>query len=232
MTRTRYSGTKPTCRIAAADGSALWHSTGVRLVTNFDAGPPPAPTPTPTPRPPFPPGWTGTASFTGGFVSIYDRQAGSPYPSTVTVAGMGGTMTKVTVTLVGLSHTYPDDLDILLIGPGGQTSMVMSDAGGGYDIYGVSLTFDSGAATTLTTSSQIAGGVYKPVNYGLRDRMPLPAAARTAPGQSRCVQWPGPERYLEPLRRGRREPRRGFLDRLGAHDHHGVSAGVKWRRST
>ncbi len=53
----------------------------------------------------------------------------SPYPSTINVAGLGGTVTRVTVTLNGLRHTFPDDLDILLVGPGGSV-ILMSDAGG------------------------------------------------------------------------------------------------------
>jgi hypothetical protein len=38
-------------------------------------------------------------------------------------------MSKVVVKLNGLSHSYPDDLDLLLVGPDGQSAMLMSDAG-------------------------------------------------------------------------------------------------------
>ncbi|HMP84148.1 MAG TPA: S8 family serine peptidase, partial [Verrucomicrobiota bacterium] len=54
----------------------------------------------------------------------------SPFPSTISVNGVTGTVSKVTVTLRSLSHTFPDDLDILLVGPGGQKTLLMSDCGG------------------------------------------------------------------------------------------------------
>ena len=54
----------------------------------------------------------------------------SPYPSNIVVAGMPGTVTKVTVKLNNITHTNPVDMDMLLIGPAGQTAIIMSDAGG------------------------------------------------------------------------------------------------------
>ena len=126
-----------------------------------------------------PPGGGSTQAFGGLAVAIPDNQPGSPYPSTATVANMGGTITKVTVRLDGLSHTYPDDLDIALVGPGGQVVMLMSDAGGSGDINSLSLTFDSSAAGTLPNSSQFSGGTYRPVNYGATDVFPAPAPAGT-----------------------------------------------------
>jgi subtilisin-like proprotein convertase family protein len=116
-------------------------------------------------------------SASGGPVSLGDNQPGSPYPSTITIANRTGTISKVTVRLDGLSHTYPDDLDVALVGPGGQAVMLMSDAGGGGDINGLSLTFDSAAATTLPTGSQVVGGVFRPTNYGTTDTFPAPAPA-------------------------------------------------------
>jgi hypothetical protein len=46
----------------------------------------------------------------------------APYPSALTVANTCAPVTKVEVKLQGLSHAYPDDLDILLAGPGGRCS--------------------------------------------------------------------------------------------------------------
>jgi subtilisin-like proprotein convertase family protein len=100
----------------------------------------------------------------------------SPYPSTINVAGLGGTVTKVTVTLNGLSHTFPDDLDILLVGPGGQSVILMSDAGGALDVTNVNLTFDDTGAM-LPDGAQIISGFFKPTNFGAGDTFPAPAPA-------------------------------------------------------
>ncbi|WP_353957823.1 hypothetical protein [Peribacillus sp. NJ4] len=54
----------------------------------------------------------------------------APYPSFINVAGLTGTIAEVTVTLNNMSHTFPADLDILLVGPQGQNVLLMSDAGG------------------------------------------------------------------------------------------------------
>ena len=156
---------------SAAEGSALWHSTGVRLAVTAGTNPPP---------PPPPPSGTTQTFTNAAAISIPDSGNGSPYPSTINVAGMPGTISKVVVKLKGLSHTYPDDLDILLVGPGGQTVLLMSDAGGSADVVNVSLTFESTASTVLPNSSQISSGTYLPTNYGTGDSFPLPAPSSSS----------------------------------------------------
>ena len=47
--------------------------------------------------------------------------ATNPYPLSVEVAGFTAVTTSVTLTLGGLSHTFPDDLHFLLVSPTGQT---------------------------------------------------------------------------------------------------------------
>jgi subtilisin-like proprotein convertase family protein len=151
---------------SASEGEELWHSTGLRLTAHIGESPPPVPTP--------PPG--GTA-FSGGSVTIRDDQTADPYPSTIEVAGLSGTIEKVTVHLDGLTHTYPDDLDIVLAGPGGQAVMLMSDAGGTGDLNDVAITFDSSAFGNLPDGTQITAGEVRPVNFGTGDTMPSPAPA-------------------------------------------------------
>jgi subtilisin-like proprotein convertase family protein len=126
-----------------------------------------------------PPGSGGTQAFAGGAVTILDHASGAPYPSTVSVLNMAGVISKVTVRVDGLSHTWPDDIDLALVGPGGQAVMLMSDAGGSGDVNGVSLTFDSSASATLPDSTQISGGVFRPVNYGTGDAFAAPAPGGT-----------------------------------------------------
>src|SRR5437867_3850721 len=45
----------------------------------------------------------------------------NPYPSNISVSGLTGTISKVTVTLTNLTEPRPDDLDLLLVGPTGAT---------------------------------------------------------------------------------------------------------------
>jgi subtilisin-like proprotein convertase family protein len=89
----------------------------------------------------------------------------SPYPSTITVSGLAGTeITKVTVQLFSLHHTFPDDIDILLIGPGGQEAMVMANVGGDVrsPVTNINLTLDDDAPTFLPFDPPLVSGTFKP----------------------------------------------------------------------
>lgn len=109
-------------------------------------------------------------------ITIPSSGAATPYPSTIAVSGVTGTVTKVTARLVNMNHTWPDDIDILLIGPGGQKLLLMSDTGGSLDLINVTLTFDD-AGPALPDSTQIVSGTYRPTNYGTGDTFPVPAPA-------------------------------------------------------
>ena len=102
---------------------------------------------------------------------------GSPYPSTITVSGVAGMVTKVTVTLSNLTHTYPDDIDVLLVGPTGQRLLLMSDTGGASDVNNVTLTFDDTAAVSLPDSGQIISGTFKPTDFEVDAIFTNPAPA-------------------------------------------------------
>jgi subtilisin-like proprotein convertase family protein len=104
--------------------------------------------------------------------------AASPYPSTISVSGVTGTVSKVTVTLLNISHSFPDDVDVLLVGPGGQKTLLMSDAGGGNALSGVTLTFDDAAESLLPDSTAISPGTYRPTDFDTTtDSFPAPAPA-------------------------------------------------------
>ena len=103
----------------------------------------------------------------------------SPYPSTINVAGVVGTVAKVTATVKGLSHTFPGDIDMLLVGPGGQKLILMSDVGGGTDAVNTTLTFDDTAAGAI--GATVVSGTFKPTNIGTGDIFPAPAPAGPYP---------------------------------------------------
>ncbi|MBN2577727.1 MAG: choice-of-anchor D domain-containing protein [Pirellulales bacterium] len=119
-------------------------------------------------------GSTGTFSNPNSIV-IPSGGSASPYPSTIAVSGMTGTIMDVDVSLYGVEHTWPDDVDVLLVGPAGQTLILMSDAGSGYEILDVDLTFDDAASGSLPYDSIITSGVYQPTDYETGDSFPSPA---------------------------------------------------------
>src|SRR5205823_1789108 len=53
----------------------------------------------------------------------------SPYPSSIVVSNVPGGVTNVTISLFNLTHTYPPDIDILLVGPQTNNLVLMSDSG-------------------------------------------------------------------------------------------------------
>ena len=121
---------------------------------------------------------TGTNFANNGGITILDANAASPYPSRIFVTGLGGTITKVTVSLNGLTTTAPDHFDLLLVGPGGQKFQFMGDAGGTNAISGVNLTLDDAAANPLPDSTILTSGTFRPTSYtGDPDVFPAPAPA-------------------------------------------------------
>jgi plastocyanin/subtilisin-like proprotein convertase family protein len=96
---------------------------------------------------------------------------GLPYPSTIAVSGMSGFVSNVRVVLNNVNHTFPDDLDVLLVAPDGRKVLLMSDAGGTNDLSGVTLTFDD-SGPTLPDNALITSGTYHPTDYPGNDPTP------------------------------------------------------------
>lgn len=100
---------------------------------------------------------------------------GNPYPSSIVVSGVDEAVTGVSVKLIGLTHTNPDDLDVLLVGPNGKAVRLMSDCGGSDDVAGLTLTFRDGAAA-LSDSTTLSAGTFAPSEYDNEtDEFPGPA---------------------------------------------------------
>ncbi len=100
-----------------------------------------------------------------------------PYPSPIAVSGLAGLITNVTVTLTNLTHSRPDDIDVLLVGPGGQRVLLMSDTGGDNSLNFVTLRFSDDVAVFLPDSTPLLTGTYRPTNFGASDDFPAPAPA-------------------------------------------------------
>jgi hypothetical protein len=113
-------------------------------------------------------------SFTNSSpVIIPDAGAASIYPSTITVSGMGGTISNLTITLNGVSHTWAADVDVLLVGPSGQGVVLLSDTGNG-NVSDVTITL-SDLAESPVPPEPFDSGTYKPTDYEPGDYFLLPA---------------------------------------------------------
>ncbi|MBU6410749.1 MAG: hypothetical protein KGR98_10215, partial [Verrucomicrobia bacterium] len=67
-----------------------------------------------------------TTSFTNPApIIINDIGIATPYPSGITVSNVGGTLLKATVTVTNLNHTWPSDIDMLLVSPAAQDALFM-----------------------------------------------------------------------------------------------------------
>ena len=115
-----------------------------------------------------------TTAATSTAITIPDSGKGSPYPSTVTVPPGAGVVTRVKVVLSAFSHGFPQDVDVLLVGPGGQTCVLMSDTGGTSSVTNVALTFDD-AGPAVPTAGTLSSGTYRPTNVGAFDLFGTPA---------------------------------------------------------
>ena len=109
-------------------------------------------------------------------ITINDDGPAMPYPLVLVVSNLAGTVQKATVTVRGLSHAWPEDVGMLLVGPQGQKIELMADAGGGQPVAGVTLTFDDEAAADLS-SGPIVSGSYHPGPCGGGDTFVAPAPA-------------------------------------------------------
>ncbi|HJT65584.1 MAG TPA: lamin tail domain-containing protein [Pyrinomonadaceae bacterium] len=109
--------------------------------------------------------------------SSADPEPAIPYPSDIDVLGLTGIVTNVSVTIQGLTHSSPGDLDMLLLGPSGQTFHFWSDVGGANAVSDVTVTVADDGATSLPDSGPLVDGTtYKPFNADTAgDDFPLPA---------------------------------------------------------
>lgn len=83
----------------------------------------------------------------------------------ISVSGVNGLTTDVSVTLLDVSQTWPDDMDILLSGPGGRRVVLMSDSCGSMDVAAIDITVDDEAGAGFPDENACAAGTYRPTNH-------------------------------------------------------------------
>jgi subtilisin-like proprotein convertase family protein len=108
-------------------------------------------------------------------ITINSTGPATLFPSTINVSGMEGTISKVTVTLDGFSHTWPSDVDVMLVAPDGTNTILMSDPDSNITVNNLTLTFDDAAIVSVPCGGALSSGNYKPTDCGPGDSFPAPA---------------------------------------------------------
>lgn len=134
------------------------------------------------------------------FITINDNASATPYPSTIFVADIAGTITKVTATLSNINHTWPDDMDFLLVSPAGDAVILMSDAGGGFPLQNVTIRYTDSAPTVPPNNGQLLSGDCLLVNYagdeGEPPADPFDPPAPPPLSTNGIAYWPTPSMSL------------------------------------
>lgn len=121
-----------------------------------------------------------------GFVSGGPAQV---YPSSITVSGAAGPISKIRVTLYDVSHPIDAaNLDVLLVSPDGRNIILMSDAGGPNGLTTPkTITFSDDAGQVLPQNGAIQSASYEPTSYTPGQQSfpsPAPPAPYNEPGSS------------------------------------------------
>jgi subtilisin-like proprotein convertase family protein len=124
------------------------------------------------------PGAIAIKDSTTSCSTVPDQATASPFPSNVQVSGLQSSVTDVNVTLHGFSHSAPGDVRALLVGPHGQTTLLMHEAGVDNAVTNLTLTFDDSAAGVLPNT--LVSGTFKP------------SQENTACGYPASLSFPGP----------------------------------------
>jgi subtilisin-like proprotein convertase family protein len=105
----------------------------------------------------------------------------SPYPATRTVStSPDRVISDLNVSIDGIWHQRPEDLDLLLVGPQGEKVILMSDACGPLEVNAYGWDWDDEAAAPMPegNGADVCGTrLHRPANYGDGDLWPAPAPA-------------------------------------------------------
>jgi cysteine-rich repeat protein len=105
---------------------------------------------------------TGSTAFVysnaGTFAIPDNNTTGVSSPVTVTATG---TITRVSVTISNITHTFDGDLDIYLVGPTALKRELSTDNGSLNDNY-INTSFDDSATTSITAGTAPFTGTFKP----------------------------------------------------------------------
>lgn len=136
------------------------------------------------------PGTAGAAIFTnGGAITIPTSGNAAPYGSTISVSGVSAPITDLNVRLNSFSHSKPFDVGVVLVGPGGQSLLLMDSVTEGgtpaQPATNLTMTVDDEAATPFPANTPLSSTSYRPTSYVIGDFF-------TPPGPGSSYGHPGP----------------------------------------
>lgn len=118
-------------------------------------------------------------------ITIPSSGNATPYPSIINVTGLTGTIPttpgSVKVTLNNFSHTFPDDLDMVLVGPTGAAFRFLSGVTVDFDTdpngnpaSNITFTLSDSGATQLPNNSPLTAGTFRPTAFYGPSEFPAP----------------------------------------------------------
>jgi large repetitive protein len=108
-------------------------------------------------------------------ILIPDSGPADPYPSFIGPSfPQGSKVRDVNVVLKDYSHTYTDDVDVMLVHRGTNRT-IMSDVGGSNTVSNITIKLDDEASNPLSDQGQLTSGTFKPTNQEGSDDFSDPA---------------------------------------------------------
>jgi hypothetical protein len=120
---------------------------------------------------------TATAYRNPTGIVINGNAAATPYPAQITVSNGPQQIGSMRVTLYDLVANNPDNVDVMLVAPGGQAFILMANSGGTGPNASVTLNFRDTAGQVLPDNGPLTTDDFEPTSYGSVQAFPPPAPA-------------------------------------------------------
>ena len=120
---------------------------------------------------------SGSIAIPAANSAVSGGGAADPYSSDIAVSGLSGTISDLNVKINNFSHSYPDDVVMLLVAPTGENFILQSDVGGENTVTNISYTFDDQAAASIGDSGPYPNNnaFVKPSSVGSNEILSAPA---------------------------------------------------------
>ena len=131
--------------------------------------------------------WAGFVFANPATITIPRVGQASPYPSSIAVSGITQQVSNISVSLFGVSHTYPNDLAAVVVAPTGKSVILFSGPGRNVRAVNLDWVFEDKAAGKLPDIGALSSGVFRPGQEEYDDFFPGPG-----PGGKRQDSDPAP----------------------------------------